>query len=226
MTTRTIYAELVSRIKISARSPREWESEAGKKFSWESIWGNAYGGLSTNWEGDLAWKILHRIVKTKSYLINVQNLDVPKACHRCGKSETLNHVFLECPATQKVWDWLFDLLQLIYDPSVALTAAKCLLREDLVPSKQTVHKINLAAYLIKVTLWHLWEARNKSLFEGVHSDHTRVVRDIKRTISSRILGSLNLSGATPESVHTRWGINNALCVISGEELLLSPNIYY
>ena len=191
LTTRKIYAELVSRISISARSPGEWESETGEKFSWSSIWGNAYGGLSTNWEGDLAWKILHRIVKTKSYLHTVQNLDVPEACHRCGRRETLNHIFLECPEARKVWDWLFDITQLIYDSNIALTAVKCLLRADLVPSKQNKHKINLVAYLIKISLWHLWEARNRSLFEGLRLDHSGVIRAIKRTISSSIhpLGS-------------------------------------
>ena len=76
----------------------------------------------------MAWKIPHRIIKTKSYLHTVQKLDVPEACYRCGRRETLNHIFLECPTAQKVWDWLFDITQLIYDSNIALTAVKCLLR--------------------------------------------------------------------------------------------------
>ena len=125
---------------------------------------------------------------------------------------------------QKVWDWLSDITQLIYESNIALTAVKCLLREDLIPSKQNKHKPNLVAYLIKVTLWHLWEAKNRSLFEGFRSDHSGVIRAIKRTISSRIQGALTLPGATARSVHTLWAYINVLCIVRGEELILSPNI--
>ena len=58
LTTRKYYVELLSRIWSEARSPKEWEEEIGEKQGWPSIWSNAYGELSTNWEGDLAWKIL------------------------------------------------------------------------------------------------------------------------------------------------------------------------
>ena len=224
LTTRKYYVQLLSRISSEARSPREWEEEIGEKQSWPSIWCNAYGGLSTNWEGDLAWKILHRVVKTKSYLRRVQRLTVPKACHRCGKSETLNHVFLLCPVAKSVWEWVYDLIRLICDSNAALTAANILLRSDFVPSRQNKHKINLVAYLLKLALWHLWEARNRSLFDNQHTSSARIIRNIKYTIRQRISGSLSLAGATPASVHTQWGTNNVFCVIMGDELLLSPNL--
>ena len=55
--------------------------------------------------------------------------------------------------------------------------------------------------------------------------HTNVIKYIKCSIGQRIRGALSLPGASPTSVHTLWGVNNVLCSIMGEDLVLSPNIH-
>lgn len=65
-------------------------------FSWEKIWGNIYGSLSTNWESDIAWWIAHGVVKTLAYLKSWHRLAVSDRCVGCGETETISHAFCAC----------------------------------------------------------------------------------------------------------------------------------
>ena len=223
-TVRKVYSQFVTTLTFEAKTARKWLYLAGDNLPWPYIWQNAYGGLSTNWEGDLAWKFLHRVVKTSAFLTKWRNLGISKACHRCRRTEDIEHVFMDCPYAQYVWDWALEIISFVNGSNIKYDIHTILLRASLTHSRQSKQQTNLVAYLIKLVLWCLWDARNKSRFQQRDVTPQQIIAHIKSTIISRIQGAFLLPTATPKSVHALWGVNNVLCIFHKGEFFLSPNL--
>ena len=92
-------------------------------------------GVGTNWEGDLAWKILHSVVKTSAFLTKWRNLGISKACHRCRRTEDIEHVFMDCPYAQYVWDWALEIISFVNGSNIKYDIHTILLRASLTHSR-------------------------------------------------------------------------------------------
>ena len=70
--------------KLAFPPPRQlpctigWDTKFSISLPWPKIWPHIYGGLSTNWECDIAWKIAHGVLKTRSYLRTWRQFKVSK----------------------------------------------------------------------------------------------------------------------------------------------------
>ena len=116
---------------------------------------NIYGGLTTNWECDIAWKIAHGVLKTRSYLRTWRQFKVSKFCTMCSQIETTTHVFCDCVLTTPVWRWVSSVINCLYSTPVALTPQIILLCHGLPRGKhgKQFHQPNrIAAFLVKLIL--------------------------------------------------------------------------
>ena len=76
------------------------------------------GGLSTNWEADIGWRIADGIVKTRAYLHRWQPLCESERCVVCGEIESCSYIFCECTLASAVWAWVFSLVYQLYSFSL------------------------------------------------------------------------------------------------------------
>ena len=93
---KTFYAKLTPPPPLQLPCVSQWERKFKLSFNWTKIWEAIYGGLSTNWESDIAWRIAHGVVKTRAYIKSWQRLGVGDSCAGCGEKETISHAFCDC----------------------------------------------------------------------------------------------------------------------------------
>ena len=111
---KTFYLKLVPPPPQRLPCALQWERRFATSFLWDKIWGNIYGGLSTNWESDIAWRIAHGVVKTRAYLKSWRRLAVSDRCAGCGETETISHAFCACNLVSPVWSWVSKLINNFY----------------------------------------------------------------------------------------------------------------
>ena len=138
-----------------------------------------YGGLSTNWESDIAWRIAHGVVKTRVYLKSWRRLPVSDQCVGCGEKETISHAFCVCALVSPVWSWVLNLINKLYDTPILLTSPIVLLQQGLPNSKQFHLSNELSSFLIKLTLNELWAARNLDTCESTQPLVQAIISKIK-----------------------------------------------
>ena len=185
-----------------------WDTKFRLSLAWTQIWPRIYGGLNPNKECDLAWKIAHGVLPTKAYLYSWKRLGVSERCSRCQARESTSHIFLECTHAPSVWRWMSQLINNISPNIVPLQPHTILLGHGLPWSKQHKHNSLLTLYLIKVTLNHLWQARNLFVFEHKQLTYTEIKTTITQTIRFRIHTAYKHTQA--HKFIKSWAINEAL----------------
>ncbi|XP_067131914.1 uncharacterized protein [Centruroides vittatus] len=68
---------------------------------WEETWANI-SNLPNEWK-ETSWRILNNVIMSKEYLHTYQNMRSAN-CPRCGKIESIVHIFYECPIATQVTD--------------------------------------------------------------------------------------------------------------------------
>ena len=159
-----------------------WESRLKTLLPWPKIWAHIYGGLSTNWESDLAWKIANGVVKTRAYLKSWKRLCMDDRCAGCGERKTTLHAFCECNLVSPVWSWMSTLINKLYPNPIILI----LFRHGLPSCKRFATANELCSVLIKITLNKLWAARNLGTFESRRPVIVSIINIIKARICTRI----------------------------------------
>jgi len=90
---KTFYAKLTPPAPQRLPCALQWERRFAMSLLWDKIWGNIYGGLSTNWESEIARRIAHGVIKTRAYLKSWRGLAVSDRCAGCAETETISHAF-------------------------------------------------------------------------------------------------------------------------------------
>ena len=196
-----------------------WERRFDCSFNWENIWGNIYGGLSTNWESDIVWRIAHGVVKTRAYLKSWRRLAVSDRCAGCGEPESISHAFCACRLVSPVWSWVSTLINKLYDQPLFLSNPIILLRQGLPQGKHFHYSNKLSSFLIKLTLNELWAARNLGTFESKRPSVQTIIAKIKARIRHRILAAYNVS-PNPDFFKS-WAHRNVLCSYADKSLTIN-----
>ena len=81
---KTFYAKLMN--PPPRRLPRTlaWEGKLSTPLPWRDIWPGIHGGLSTNWEADIVWRLAHGVVTTHTFLHRWRRLQVSALCVLVG----------------------------------------------------------------------------------------------------------------------------------------------
>jgi hypothetical protein len=98
------------------------------------------------------WRMVHDCLSTG---VQLQRRHIPAkdGCVFCGRSESVEHLFLYCPFARSVWE------------SVKEHVPVKLCRKSFLNIKKWVFEylrraFNIQATILAVTCWHLWDARN------------------------------------------------------------------
>ena len=215
---KTFYLKLLPPPPLRLPCASQWERRLNCAFNWPSIWDNVYGGLSTNWESDIAWRIAHGVVKTRAYLKSWRRLGVSDLCAGCGETETISHAFCDCRLVSPVWSWVSTLINQLYPTPITVTNKLLLFRQGL-PSGNTYLPSNrISSFLIKLTLNELWAARNLGTFESKRPTALSIISKIKTRIRHRINSAFNFS-ARPDFLKF-WAHKQVLCSYEHSRLII------
>ena len=84
------------------------------------LWKMGYPSLATNKQGGINWKISIRILPTALSLFRATVYHTPN-CHTCQTSETIDHIFLQCPSTTTLWTTVQTYIDKLTNHSLKLT---------------------------------------------------------------------------------------------------------
>ena len=84
------------------------------------LWRTLYSPLVTNKQGDVNWKIVHRVLPTALSLNRMNVYDSPN-CHQCGMTDTIEHALLECPRVVNFWNYVQTFIDKISANNLQLT---------------------------------------------------------------------------------------------------------
>ena len=188
-------------------------------FRWDNIWGDIYGGLSTNWESNIAWRIAHGVVKTRAYLKSWHRLAVSDLCMGCGEPEPISHAFCACHLVSPVWSWVSTLINKFYDKPLLLTNPIILFCEGFPQGKHFHYSNELSSFLIKLKLNELSAARNLGTFESKRPPVQTIISTIKTRIHHRILAAHHISHGPDFS--KSWAHRNVLCSYKNKTLTIN-----
>ena len=149
---RTFYAKLAHNPPAQLQCALAWEGRLNSPLPWPTTWSTMYGGLSTNWEADIAWRIAHGVLKTRAYLKRWRRLAVSDRCAICGQVETFSHVFCECTHSPAVWTWIVAVLNKLYVKPLVFSPALVLFKQGLPSGARASRSNELTRVLINITL--------------------------------------------------------------------------
>ncbi|KAF7829986.1 reverse transcriptase [Senna tora] len=141
------------------------------KFSWpeDSNWSWIWKlGCHTR-QKMFIWSVLMNGIPTKGNLAK-RGMNISPLCPLCNQGiEECSHLFRDCPISQQMWDQAtpFFALQNHSDFNLWIKI-NC---SNLSPSIYNIPHGTLFIYLI----WHLWNARNRKIFENVNFSATNII---------------------------------------------------
>ena len=83
-------------------------------------WRVVFSPLITNRQGDLNWKIVHRVIPTALSLRRMGILD-SDSCYRCGLTDTIEHAFLDCIPIMNFWAFVQTFINRILGSNQSLS---------------------------------------------------------------------------------------------------------
>ena len=91
-------------------------------------WGILYSPLVSNKQGDINWRIAHRVLSTALFLHRMTVYD-STFCHRCGLLDPLDHhsALVECLTVKNFWCYAQTFIDKLAQNNLPVTAAVKLL---------------------------------------------------------------------------------------------------
>jgi len=145
----------------------------GSRLSWPSSVWNSY---VTPKHAFTLWLAARKRLPTKDRLTFLQ---VEESCVLCfGHKESVDHLFFQCSFSAMVWRCIRDWLGISREMSTIFSALKWIKKEVKGSgSKTKAKKVALAC-----TVYHIWNARNRKIFEGQTQEVVSTVFKIKLQI--------------------------------------------
>ena len=162
---------------------RYWVSFLQIGFNLDDHWNLVRDGFCENFKNDLLWLIVLRAIKVRDSLKHWGYINSDK-CALCSRKETIDHCFLNCPRSKRVWSHFLPYLSSLVPGFLPNCLFVYFFRWNSVDAKNAC----LARYLIKSILYSIWKFRNKATFHNGNEDSRAVIRytisDIRKRIST------------------------------------------
>ena len=100
--TKLFYYHLQHDQQTQPPALNHWRTLPNHPIFNHTFWKDTYPNLATNKQGDVNWKIVHRILPTALSLYRATVYHTPN-CHRCNTTENIEHIFLHCPTSLSLW---------------------------------------------------------------------------------------------------------------------------
>ena len=174
---------------------------------------------------DLTWRMLHNILPVMSYLyrLKISNSD---SCPHCGRVETISHAFFYCPEVKDLWFKLiiiYDMLGLPTEDSPLSNNRKISINMVVFNQfsfpKRLSSGAQIGLFLIYLLRHVIWLNRNIKLHEKKMVNSNIIFQCFLRHIRQRI--RIDFFRFKRPKFKSLWGLNPAICNISGENLHLN-----
>ena len=185
---------------LRPRAEQLWCHDLKRELDFSSIWSNLWASLGENSLKDLMWKILHRVLTTKTYLAS-WGMNIDKSCPFCVRQETMIHCLFQCHRVHDLWQVVLGFLSNINGQQVSSNMELCVQYTG--SSAQDI----VSQYLVQLVLHIVWSTRNKQVLNNQHPQ-VNLVQLFKRRLRKRIEHDVTYH---PAYVDQYWTINNVLC---------------
>ena len=217
-TVKTFYKKLVNPSPRRFPCTFTWEGKLALTLPWRNIWLRIYGGLSTNWEADIAWRLEHGVIKTRAFLKQWRRLRVSERCATCGLTESFSHAFCEYNGAIQVWAWVLQTVHPFYSKTLTLTPALVFFGHGLPQDRQSSKANLVSRFLFNITLNEIWAAWNLRTFDQKVTSAQADVNKIKTRVHTRL--SAAYSYYPPNEFLKTWAHMNILCSVDNDKLCL------
>ena len=180
-------------------------------------WRVVFSPLITNRQGDLNWKIVHRVIPTALSLRRMGILD-SDSCYRCGLTDTIEHAFLDCLPIMNFWAFVQTFINRFLGSNQTLSRHTKLLggRGGLLSKP----KIDLLNWTLSVARYSI----HKSIVQ--HRAHQITVTPealFKSAIKAHLRFKFKLSciRQNHESFKTTWCLGEAFARVDGNRLVFT-----
>ncbi|XP_073051225.1 uncharacterized protein [Primulina eburnea] len=171
-----------------------WESTNNGKFTvnsaYDLITDKDKQAMNTSWEAiwklevpariqAFIWKVRHGKIMSNSERVK-RGFTTNGHCIQCQNGlEDIDHIFRKCKETRSVWERLFPMKRLIQNPNLSL---ENWLRTNLETRRYNKMEIEWNR-AFAITLWGIWQWRNKLVFDGKKMDVNTKVEWVKNKVS-------------------------------------------
>ena len=177
MTTRSSYLLLLSDNAVSPHCEVKFFPLFGSLY-WSWTWRQLFFFDLDRPVIDLAWKVSHGVLYTADRLASF-GYDLSTSCFCSDPMESLQHLFFYCPLAVSVFSWVQSLMFLASPlcPTLLLRHVLFGFSSD---ELSVVPKV--FCYLLNVSKFYIWLARNDFRFRGKHPSAVNVMERVKSRV--------------------------------------------
>ena len=179
--TRHFYAHLLKAEKPVIPAVDQWKQKLQPEPSFnDKQWKTLYPPLINNKQGDVNWKIAHRVLPT-ALSLNKMDMHATPYCHRCGFIDTLEHAVLDCNVVNNFWNQIQKYVDKITDRTLTLMPqvkifGKVMTENDTL----TPRTLELVNWTLTLARWAIYKSavnyRTKNLIYGPEALFKALVR--------------------------------------------------
>ncbi|CAH2033720.1 unnamed protein product [Thlaspi arvense] len=127
-------------------------------------------------------------------------LDVETICLLCGSSsESQNHLFFDCPFSNRVWSALLLKLDILNAPTSWAQIISWL------PAALPQRDAQLSLLLLwQASIYELWKERNRRLHQGLTLPHYKIFKRIVYLIKNKAMALKNVGSKHGEALTLLW----------------------
>ena len=99
-TTKELYTAMLKKTNKDVLCKAKWENLFGENIKWETIWKTIHSGLIENWDFDVIYKLIHKLIAVRRNLHYWRIVSSP-SCLECGDGDSVLHAFFHCKKTKQ-----------------------------------------------------------------------------------------------------------------------------
>ena len=167
--------------------------------------------LCDNCVNDLFWFITLRGTKVRDALYRWGYI-CSSQCAVCGRRETIDHCFLNCPRAKRVWAHFCPLLSAVTGSRFVVNLLTIFFFAFQCDAKKSL----IARFIIKNIAYSIWILRNKSTFYNGREDASALIKYALHSIKGRVKLDFH---RLPRGQFVRTWVDLGFCVIRNDFLV-------
>ena len=210
LTTKAIYNALNKNFSPPSLH-RAWVPFLGPGFSLRDHWAKVRDSLCDNRVNDLFWLITLRGIKVRDALYRWGYIRSSQ-CAVCGRRETIDHCFLNCPRAKRVWAHFRPLLSAVTGSRFLVNLLTIFFFAFQCDPKKSL----IARFIIKNIVYSVWMFRNKSTFYNGREDASALIKYALHSIKGRVKLDFH---RLPRGKFVRTWVDPGFCIIRNDILV-------
>ncbi|GAV87453.1 zf-RVT domain-containing protein, partial [Cephalotus follicularis] len=150
------------------------------------------------------WLAIRGAHKTKNKLMAVGVVHSAECAFRCGETETVEHIFFQCPFSANVWREVLDMCN-IARPILPWVDEVLWMS---IHAKGNAFQQRMRKLAFATTTYHLWIERNRRCFKNHFLPYQEIVWMVRQDVSGKLASGNNCHRCEQDhSLCVNWGIS-------------------